>query len=133
MPAPRRHHHLSSRSPIRPELLAHAWVRPSPTSIKRRLLLSSLGTAMRICHHPRQRGLAGVGGRPGAGRALPSPSSGGGRRNAAGDCTEPKDSRGVLEPPPPPLDLNRQGCGGCHCPPTSTCSFDLSLGRKGGG
>lgn len=43
---------------------------------------------MRLGHHPRRRGLAGEGERPGGGRALPR----GGGRNAAGDCTEPDDS-----------------------------------------
>lgn len=76
--------------PVRPGLLTHAWVRPSPTAIQRRLL-RGLETAMRLGHHPRGRGLAGKGGRPGGRRALPTPSPGGGGRSAAGGCTERDD------------------------------------------
>lgn len=47
-------------------------VRPSPTSIQRRLLLRGRETAMRIGHHPRAGDLAGKeGGGPGGSRALP--------------------------------------------------------------
>lgn len=60
-------------------------VRPSPTSIQRRLLLRGRGTAMRIGHHPRAGDLAGKeGGGPGGSRALPPlPQLGGGRGRTA--------------------------------------------------
>lgn len=96
VPAPCHHRH-PARSPGRPGLLTHAWGRPSPTTIQRRLL-RGLGTAMRLGHHPRRGGLAGEGGRPGGGRALPTPSSGGGGRNAAGGCTERDDSTEFWSP-----------------------------------
>lgn len=83
-------------------------VQPSPTTIQRGLL-RGLRTAMRLSHHQRQRGLAGEGGRPGGGRTLPTPSLGGGGRDAAGDCTEPHNFRAALEPPAAALHLNEEG------------------------
>lgn len=118
-------HHQPPLSPIWPGLRTHAWVLPSPTTIQRRLL--GLGTALRIGHHPRRRGLAGEGGRPGGDRALPTPSSGGGGRNAAGDCTEPHDSWSSGAPAAT-SDLNGEGSGD-HYPPTSIRFFELSQGR----
>ena len=71
---------------------------------------------MRLSHHPRRRGLAGEGGRHGGGRTFPTPSLGGGGRDAAGDCTEPHNFRAALEPPAAALDLNGEGWGGGGVP-----------------
>lgn len=74
-------------------------VRPSPTSIQRRLLLGGRGTAMRIGHHPRAGDLAGKeGGRPGGSQAPPTPlPQVGGRMARCGNPAAP--------------DLKGDGCG----------------------
>lgn len=83
-------------------------VRPSPTSIQRRLLLGGRGTAMRIGHHPRAGDLAGKeGGRPEGSRALP-----------------PLPQLGEGSPPREPRRPRSKGGDGCGRPLTTHLASD---------